>query len=69
MSKAELARLMKRAKISRSELARRVCVTPAAVHYWLSGERKMHPVFAKVIREVIRKYKLEHDDRFRGGTL
>jgi len=55
MDAKELRRLLKRAKISQSELAARVGVTPAAISFWLSGRRKMHPVFGRVIREVIQK--------------
>lgn len=55
MGRKELRRLLKAAQMSQSELAREVGVTPEAVSQWLSGKRKMHPVFGKVIREVIQK--------------
>lgn len=32
------------------ELAEKMFVTPRCVRYWLSGERKIHPVFAERIR-------------------
>lgn len=58
MDAKELRRLLTRAKISQAELAARVGVTPGAISYWLSGRRKMHPVFGKVIREVIQKKRV-----------
>lgn len=55
MDRKELKRLLESAQMSQAELAREVGVTPEAVCQWLSGRRKMLPVCAKVIREVIRK--------------
>lgn len=55
MDSKELGRLLKLAGISQTELARRVGVVPQAVNQWLSGRRKMHPVFAKVVRDVLKK--------------
>ena len=53
MNPRELKRLLERAQISQTELARRVGVTPEAVCQWLSGKRKMHDVFAGVVRKVL----------------
>lgn len=55
MDRKELKRILERTQMSQTELAREVGVTSQAVCRWLSGKRKMHPVFGKVIREVIRK--------------
>ena len=55
MSPRELKRLLEAAQMSQKELAKRVGVTQAAVSQWLSGKRKMHPVFGRVIREIIQK--------------
>ncbi len=52
MKSSELRKILKELGITQQNFSRELGVSHAAVSRWLSGDRKMHQVMAKHIRQV-----------------